>query len=217
MLRASREVQESKRVAILQTIEGFEKDLEQACDDHEARTFIEWEVAKARSDLKPVEESISHSERPPVVPGELHQGEPAGALRGRGRVRPRALPRAGYHHLKHPYHCRPCDFDPCCHVDRQKNSCCAAGAPVASTGRRCCGFGEKAAASPRPGSCPARLEGGVHATQHHRERCLVAANLLSKTATWLAGNLWALVVALGGPLVAAAHEAMTSSKKPKGH
>ena len=57
-LRSSRAVQESKRVALQQTIEEFRENIEKAGDNQEAHAFAEREIEKAHSQLEPIEESI---------------------------------------------------------------------------------------------------------------------------------------------------------------
>ena len=221
-LRGSRAVQESKRVAIQQTIEELRKDLERAGDDQERRAFVEKEIAKASNDLEPVEESIR-------------------VLNGRLRSQVVAIRESLTQLL---------DGDRTL-GDRIRTLFREQGVTIASiltaiglaistlvaalTGR------ERGATPPPPqppsgggaadwakkqlkalGQALARLAGKAASALPGIIGSVVSwlLNLFSKTATWLAGNLWALAVALGGLLFVAAREAMTSqsrSNKPKGH
>ena len=206
-LRGSLAVQESKRVAIQRTIEGFEKDLERAGDDQEARAFVERELEKARNDLEPVEESIR-------------------VLKGRLRSQATAIRESLTQLL---------DGDATL-GERIRTLFREQGVTIASI-LTAIGLaistlvtaltGRQAGGSPPTPPQPSPGGGGVADWAKKTLRALGQAlarlagkaasalpgiigsvvswllRLLASGATWLAGNLWALVVALGGLLFVA--------------
>ena len=212
-LRSSRAVQESKRVALQQTIEGFQENIEQAGDDQEARAFAEREIEKARSQLEPIEESIR------VLNGRLRSQvvqirDSLRQLLDRDQTlgeRVRTLFREQGVTIA--------------------SILTAIGLAISTLVTALTGGG--GAAPPNPpsgggvadwvkkqlsalGRALARLAGKAAAALPGIIGSIVSwlLNLLGRGATWLAKNLWALVVGIGGLVFVAARDYL--APKPKG-